>query len=99
MPFNVNSFRANGLILGGARPSLFEVFFPTYPPGLLAGGNLGTKSSFGDKLTFLCNSGSLPASRVDAIPVFTLDGKSILLVNVRSSHGLLPSSTMKTSTS
>jgi hypothetical protein len=83
LPFNVNSFRANGLILGGARPSLFEVFFPTYPPGLLAGGNLGTKSSFGDKLTFLCNSGSLPASRVDAIPVFYF-GRQIYFAGERS---------------
>jgi len=70
MPFNVNSFRANGLVLGGARPSLFEVFFPIFPPGLFASGNLATKSTFGDKLTFLCNAASIPASRVDAIPVY-----------------------------
>jgi hypothetical protein len=82
MPFNVNSFRSNGLIWGGARPSLFEIFFPVYPPGLLSG-NLGTKSTFGDKLTFLANAASLPASRVDAIPVYYF-GRSIYFAGERS---------------
>jgi len=83
MPFNVANFRSNGLVLGGARPSLFEVFFPVYPPGLIANGNLGTKSAFGDRLTFLCNSASIPASRVDAVPVFYF-GRSIYLAGERS---------------
>src|SRR3990172_11113719 len=83
MPFNINSFRASGLELGGARPSLFEVFFPTYPPGLLATGNIGTRSQFGDKLTFLCNTASLPSSRIDAVPVFYF-GRSIFLAGERS---------------
>ena len=83
MPFNVNSFRANGLVLGGARPSLFEIFFPMYPPGLLAAGNLPTRSSYGDKLTFLCNAASLPAFRVDAIPVFYF-GRAVYYAGERS---------------
>lgn len=83
MPFNVNSFRTNGLVLGGARPSLFEIFFPTYPPNLISTGLLPTKSSFGDKLTFLCNAASIPAFRVDAIPVFYF-GRPIYFAGERS---------------
>jgi len=83
MPFNVNSFRSNGLVLGGARPSLFEIFFPQFPPSLLSVGNLPTRSQFGDKLTFLCNAASLPAFRIDPIPVFYF-GRSINFAGERS---------------
>ena len=26
MPFNISAFKSNGLVYGGARPSLFNVF-------------------------------------------------------------------------
>ena len=31
MAFDIESFKANGLVDGGARPSLFEVILPDWP--------------------------------------------------------------------
>jgi hypothetical protein len=33
MPFNISAFKSNGLVYGGARPSLFNVFMSA-PAGL-----------------------------------------------------------------
>lgn len=68
MQFNVNSFRANGLTLGGARPALFEVMFPnitTLGTALPVSKQLGE-----DDMIFLCSAASIPAARVDAIPTY-----------------------------
>lgn len=61
---------------------MFEIFFPQYP-SLSAVAGLPTRSQFGDKVTFLCNAASLPAFRVDAIPVFYF-GRPIYLAGERS---------------
>lgn len=61
MPFNINDFKQQGLVNGGARPSLFELRMSTVPvtvPGGLT-----------NQLSFLAQAASLPASRVDTIEV------------------------------
>jgi len=55
MPFNINTFRSQGLVNGGARPSLFEVEIPDYP-GL-------------EKLRFVARSSQLPAMTIGDIDV------------------------------
>ncbi len=66
MPFNINEFISNGLPLGGARPTLFEVSikFPQGP---------GFASDFinrgQDRLRFTCKASSIPASNIAAVPV------------------------------
>lgn len=61
MAFNVDSFRAKGLIHGGARPSLFEVRMTL--PSLAKGGDEE------EKIRFLGQATSLPASTVQQIDV------------------------------
>jgi hypothetical protein len=62
MPFNINSFKQNGLVYGGARPSLFSV-------------NLSVPTTIGidivsvDKFRFLCRSAELPESTIAAIDI------------------------------
>lgn len=62
MAFNINDFRATGLIEAGARPSLFEVSFPNIP------GSTGDANDL-QRITTLCQSASLPASIVDVVEV------------------------------
>lgn len=62
MPFNINAFKSNGLVYGGARPSLFNVEMPA-PPGI------GIDNVSLDKFRFVCRATELPASRVSEIPV------------------------------
>lgn len=62
MTFNVDSFRAKGLIHGGARPSLFVVRMTL--PTLAKGG--GDEE---EKIRFLAQAASLPASTVQQIDV------------------------------
>ena len=55
---------------GGARPNLFEVTLPSFPPGV----NLGVQGDGGgqfdaEKFTFLCKAAALPASNVSPIEV------------------------------
>lgn len=59
MPFNIESFKARGLVLGGARPSLFEVFItaPFADP------------FFNEKQRFLVKASSIPPSMIDSIDV------------------------------
>jgi len=62
MAFNVQNFRSQGLKLGGARPSLFQVTIPTLPPGV------GVSSTAG-RLPFLVRAAQLPAATVDPVEV------------------------------
>jgi hypothetical protein len=62
MPFNISSFKTNGLVYGGARPSLFNVFV-TPPAGL------GIDNTSVDKFRFLCKTAELPESTVSSIEI------------------------------
>lgn len=55
MPFNINTFKSQGLINGGARPSLFDIEISDYP-GL-------------ERLKFVARSAQLPAMTVQSIDV------------------------------
>jgi len=74
MGFNINEFRANGLSLGGARPSLFEIIFPEWP------GSTGSDAR--SKLTLLAKASQIPPSIIGQveIPYF---GRRIKLVGDR----------------
>lgn len=61
MPFNINNFRANGLALQGARPSLFEVEIPLLP--------FATSSNIQDRIKFFITSTSIPADIIEQIEV------------------------------
>lgn len=60
--FNIAAFKANGLVYGGARPSLFNVFL-TVPAGI------GIDNVSVDKFRFVCRATELPESSVSEIPV------------------------------
>jgi hypothetical protein len=60
MPFNINTFKSNGLVYGGARPSLFEVYL-SVPQGI------GIDNVSVDKFRFVCRAAELPASAVASI--------------------------------
>jgi hypothetical protein len=60
--FNINSFKTNGLVYGGARPSLFEVFMSA-PAGI------GIDNVSVDKFRFVCKAAELPASAISTIDV------------------------------
>jgi len=60
MAFNVEEFKASGLVRGGARPSLFHVVIPEWP-----GSTVDSEQS----LRFLCRTTSIPPSQVGAIDV------------------------------
>lgn len=62
MPFNISAFKGNGLVYGGARPTLFNVFINT--PASLGIANESVK-----KFTFVCTASELPAFTVDPIDV------------------------------
>jgi hypothetical protein len=62
MPFNINSFKSNGLVYGGARPALFNVRL-TPPPGI------GIDNISAQKFEFVCRSAELPAASVGAFDV------------------------------
>lgn len=62
MPFNISSFKSNGLVYGGARPSLFEVYL-SVPQGI------GIDSVSVDKFRFVCRTAEIPESTVGSIPV------------------------------
>ena len=73
MPFDINVFKQNGLVLGGARPSLFEVSFSSGAGADVTGG-LTTLNSIvaprlNQKISFLCQASSIPASTVGVIEV------------------------------
>lgn len=60
MAFNIEDFKSNGLALGGARPSLFDVQIPGGWPG--SGDSTAT-------LQFLAKASSLPPSVVESIDI------------------------------
>ena len=62
MPFNISAFKANGLVYGGARPSLFNVFM-SVPAGI------GIDNVSKDKFRFVCKTAELPESAVGTIEV------------------------------
>lgn len=62
MPFNISAFKENGLVYGGARPSLFNVFL-SVPAGI------GIDNVSVDKFRFLCRAAELPPSAVSSIDV------------------------------
>jgi hypothetical protein len=72
MAFNISDFRQRGLVLGGARPSLFEVSF-TAGAGATASAGLATSLTFigslDEKIKFSCQASSIPASTVGVIEV------------------------------
>lgn len=61
MSFNIDNFKAKGLTHGGARPSLFEIRLDLPP--------LATGSDEEEKVRFLAQAASIPASTVAQIPV------------------------------
>jgi hypothetical protein len=62
MPFNISAFKSNGLVYGGARPSLFQVFM-TPPAGI------GIDTVSADKFRFVCKTAELPESTISQIEV------------------------------
>lgn len=61
MAFNINNFRSEGLVLGGARPSLFEITM-TLP-------TIVGQPTARDRIPFLARAGQIPAATVDPIEV------------------------------
>jgi len=61
LPFDIPTFKANGLTLGGARPTLFDVRIPILPNGV-DGGNL-------PQLPFLVQASQLPPVVLDRVDV------------------------------
>ena len=63
MPFNINSFKQNGLIWGGARPSLFEVIVSAPP-------NIGIETTTSTaRMAFLCRAAELPEMNLSNIEI------------------------------
>ena len=76
MPFNIAAFKANGLVYGGARPSLFNVFL-SVPVGI------GIDLVSVDKFRFVCRAAEMPESTISniEIPYF---GRRIKVAGERS---------------
>ena len=62
MPFNIAAFKSNGLVYGGSRPSLFNVFL-SVPAGI------GIDNVSVDKFRFVCRATELPESSVASIDI------------------------------
>jgi hypothetical protein len=62
MPFNINTFKQNGLVYGGARPSLFNIYL-SVPTGI------GLDNVSVDKFRFVCRSAEIPDSTISTIDV------------------------------
>jgi len=76
MPFNIDAFKANGLVYGGARPSLFNIF-------LSVPGGIGIDNVSVQKFSFVARASELPASDVGSfdVPYF---GRKIKLAGDRT---------------
>lgn len=61
MAFNIETFKSDGLNLGGARPSLFEIQMNAFP------GSSGT--SVPNRIKFLAKASSIPPSVVESIDI------------------------------
>jgi hypothetical protein len=62
MPFNISAFKSNGLVYGGARPSLFQVY-------LSVPGGLGIDNVSVDKFRFVCRTAEIPESNISSIDI------------------------------
>jgi hypothetical protein len=62
MPFNIAAFKTNGLVYGGARPSLFNIFL-SVPIGI------GIDNVSVDKFRFVARAAQLPEMVVSPIEV------------------------------
>jgi hypothetical protein len=62
MPFNISAFKSNGLVYGGARPSLFNVFL-SVPAGI------GIDNVSVNKFRFVCRTAELPAFSVGSLEI------------------------------
>ena len=60
--FNISTFKTRGLTMGGARPTLFEIYLIP-PPGV------GADQDSQDKFRFTCRGASIPAATIQAIDV------------------------------
>lgn len=76
MPFNISAFKSNGLVYGGARPSLFNVFMSA-PAGI------GIDTVSVDKFRFVCKTAELPESTISQIEV-PYFGRKIKVAGERS---------------
>lgn len=76
MPFNIAAFKTNGLVYGGARPSLFNVYM-SVPTGI------GIDNVSIQKFTFVCRTAELPEMNLSniEIPYF---GRKIKVAGERS---------------
>ena len=62
MPFNISAFKSNGLVYGGTRPSLFNVFM-SVPAGI------GIDNVSVDKFRFVCRAAEIPDSTISSIEI------------------------------
>lgn len=62
MPFNIAAFKSNGLVYGGARPSLFNVF-------LSVPQSIGIDNVSVDKFRFVCRTAEIPEMNVSNIEI------------------------------
>lgn len=76
MPFNINTFKSQGLVYGGARPSLFSVTLDV--PAVL---NISGDSV--EKFGFVCKTAQLPESSIGTIEV-PYFGRKIKVAGERS---------------
>jgi T4-like virus tail tube protein gp19 len=60
--FNISTFKTRGLTLGGARPTLFEVYL-SIPAGV------GADAGSADKFRFTCRAAQLPAATIGTVEV------------------------------
>ena len=76
MPFNISAFKSNGLVYGGARPSLFNVIL-SVPTGI------GIDNVSVNKFQFVCRTAELPESTIGeiAVPYF---GRTIKVAGERA---------------
>lgn len=60
MAFNIEEFKANSLVRGGARPALFEVIIPGWP-----GSDVAAEQTF----RFHCRAAQIPPSTIGQVDV------------------------------
>jgi hypothetical protein len=76
MPFNIAAFKTNGLVYGGARPSLFNIFL-SVPIGI------GIDNVSVDKFRFVARAAQLPEMQLSPIEV-PYFGRKIKVAGERS---------------
>lgn len=86
MPFSINDFKSNGLVLGGARPTLFQVVIPNLPSLAGVDGPGGGQSSgppLTGKVSLLAKAATIPPSLVDSVDVGYM-GRKVKVVGDRT---------------